>query len=293
MLSSLPFILAETTEQEFHFELHNWIPTVTELIRATATGVGIFSIGLLVYVWLRKYIARTKLTAAALVLISALAIYFGFVAGKPLRLLDTKDYAAIWITRFFFGAILFSALRALDRLLIVPVLTRGGRVPVQRFIHQIINIVIALFSVMWFGSWAFGWNIQALLAGSAVVSIVLGLALQETLGNFFSGLVMQASSPFAIGDWIICAGVEGRVVDMNWRAVTIHTTGRQLRDRPQRDGGDGADRQFQYADDGDGARGSGGAALRSSAAAGDCAAEGDGAGDGRGFGDAGAVCFSG
>jgi CRP-like cAMP-binding protein len=35
--------------------------------------------------------------------------------------------------------------------------------------------------------------------------------------------VMQASPPFAIGDWIICGQHEGRVVDMTWRAVTIHT----------------------------------------------------------------------
>ena len=215
-------ILAETSEQ-FHFELESWIPSVTELIRAAATGVGVFVVGMLCLVGLRKYIVRARLNVAALVVIFALAIYFGFVAGKPLRLLDTKDYAAIWLTRLFAAAMVFSALRAFDRLLIVPVLSRGGRVPVQRFIHQIINIVVACFAILGFGSWAFGWDIRTFLAGSAVVSIVLGLALQETLSNFFSGLVMQAASPFAIGDWIICAGVEGRVVDMTWRAVTIHT----------------------------------------------------------------------
>ncbi len=70
---------------------------------------------------------------------------------------------------------------------------------------------------------AFGWDIDRFLAGSAVVSIVLGPALQESLGKFFSGLVMQASPPFAIGNWIVCGEHEGRVVDMTWRAVTIHT----------------------------------------------------------------------
>jgi small-conductance mechanosensitive channel/CRP-like cAMP-binding protein len=208
---------------DLHFNLDEWIPTVSEIVRAVSTGVGVFAVGMLVYVSLRKYIVRTRLTAATLVTIAALAIYLGFIAGKPKQMLNGEDRAAIWLTRIFWGAILFASLRALDRLLIVPILSRGGRVPVQRFIHQIINIVVTCFAILSFGAWAFGWNIQGFLAGSAVVSIVLGLALQETLGNFFSGLVMQAASPFAIGDWIICAGVEGRVVDMTWRAVTIHT----------------------------------------------------------------------
>src|SRR4029079_17104131 len=73
--------------------------------------------------------------------------------------------------------------------------------------------------------WAFDVDVSSLLAGSAVISIVLGLALQETLGNFFSGMVLQASVPFEPGDWIVIGegstAVEGRVVEMTWRAVTL------------------------------------------------------------------------
>ena len=106
-------------------------------------------------------------------------------------------------------------------LLIVPMLTRRGTVRMPRFFHQIVNIVLALFAILIFGSVAFGWDIDRFLAGSAVASIVLGLALQESLGNFFSGLVMQAAPPFALGDWIICGDHEGRVVDMTWRALVM------------------------------------------------------------------------
>jgi small-conductance mechanosensitive channel len=219
----LPMILAQVAAEPFHFQLHDWIPTLRDAIRGGAIALGILVAGLLVYAALRKYILRTRLTAAVLVIIAALAIYFGIGGVKPQRMLDRHDYATLWLTRIFAAAILYSALRALDRLLIVPVLSRGGKAPVQRFIHQIVNIVISVFAIMVFGARVFGWDINAFLAGSAVISIVLGLALQETLGNFFSGLVMQASSPFAIGDWIICGGVEGKVVDMTWRAVTIHT----------------------------------------------------------------------
>ncbi len=202
------FILAE-----------QWIPTSRQLIVGGGIALGIILLGLIVYAILRKYVLRARLTTAMLVTIFALAIFFGVTSVKS----DHADDISIWLKRGVVAALLFAGLRVLDRLAVVPLLTRGGKAPVQRFIHQIISILIWLFTILGFGSWAFDWEIDKFLAGSAVVSIILGLALQETLGNFFSGLVMQASSPFSIGDWIVCAGVEGRVVDMTWRAVTIHT----------------------------------------------------------------------
>jgi small-conductance mechanosensitive channel len=115
-----------------------------------------------------------------------------------------------------------------DRLLIVPLLARGNwrgeRAPASRIIHQVVNSIVVAVAVMTFGAIAFGWDIDKFLAGSAVVSIVIGLALQETLGNFFSGMVMHASRPFAVGDWVGMGELEGRVVDMSWRAVTIRTS---------------------------------------------------------------------
>ncbi len=190
------------------------------MIGGAIAAAGFVVFGLILFGVLRKYLIRARLTNASLLAIFATAIYSGiaFTAfqGMP-------GGTSWWIHRAYAAVLVFAAIRFLDRLLIVPVLTRGGKMPLQRFIHQIITIVVGLFAILGFGAYAFGWDIKTFLAGSAVVSIVLGLALQETLGNFFSGLVMQASSPFAIGDWIICAGVEGRVVDMTWRAVTIHT----------------------------------------------------------------------
>jgi small-conductance mechanosensitive channel/CRP-like cAMP-binding protein len=171
----------------------------------------------------RRLFARLKLKTAYIVAALAAAVYFGLLAYKPSQFVNLDDPVIWWLNRGEAAALLFVGLTLLDRLAIVPLLTRGGRVPMARFVHQISNILLALFAIVIFGSIAFDWNIDKFLAGSAVVSIVLGLALQETLGNFFSGLVMQASPPFAIGDWIVCGEHEGRVVDMTWRAVTLHT----------------------------------------------------------------------
>jgi small-conductance mechanosensitive channel len=68
-----------------------------------------------------------------------------------------------------------------------------------------------------------------LLATSGVVAIMLGLALQNTLGDVFSGLVLSFSRPYRPGDWIsLEGGLEGRVIELNWRATHVLTGRRDL-----------------------------------------------------------------
>lgn len=66
-------------------------------------------------------------------------------------------------------------------------------------------------------------KLTALLTTSAVFSIILGLALQDTLGNLFSGLAMHISKPYSIGDWIQSGNYIGVVDKIDWRSTTIKT----------------------------------------------------------------------
>src|SRR5262249_44280157 len=61
------------------------------------------------------------------------------------------------------------------------------------------------------------------------VAIILGLDLQRTLGDVVSGLVLNFSRPYRPGDWIsLDGGLEGRVLEMNWRATHVLTGRRDL-----------------------------------------------------------------
>jgi Mechanosensitive ion channel/Cyclic nucleotide-binding domain len=62
-----------------------------------------------------------------------------------------------------------------------------------------------------------------LLASSAVIGVVLGFALQESLGNVFSGLTLQAGKPFAPGDWVRTSNFTGRVQGISWRSTAVIT----------------------------------------------------------------------
>lgn len=66
-------------------------------------------------------------------------------------------------------------------------------------------------------------NITTILVGITGSAIVLGLALQETIGNAFAGLALQIERPFRVGHWVTAAGHEGRIVEVTWRATKIRT----------------------------------------------------------------------
>lgn len=66
-------------------------------------------------------------------------------------------------------------------------------------------------------------DVTTMLGTSAVLSLVLGFALQDTLGNLFSGLSLQLESPFHVGDFIRVGEKEGRVVQIAWRSTRIET----------------------------------------------------------------------
>jgi CRP-like cAMP-binding protein len=66
-------------------------------------------------------------------------------------------------------------------------------------------------------------DISPLLTTFGVGSLVLGLALQDTLGNLFAGLALVFERPIAVGDWIQVGDQIGRIQQINWRSVRIVT----------------------------------------------------------------------
>jgi small-conductance mechanosensitive channel len=66
-------------------------------------------------------------------------------------------------------------------------------------------------------------DLTPLLASTAVVAVVVGLALQESLGNIFSGLTLQMGRAFAPGDWVRSGEFVGRVQGIGWRSTAVIT----------------------------------------------------------------------
>jgi small-conductance mechanosensitive channel/CRP-like cAMP-binding protein len=66
--------------------------------------------------------------------------------------------------------------------------------------------------------------VKGLLATSGALAIIIGLALQSSLGDVFSGIVLNIERPYRVGDWIILDdSLQGKVIETNWRATHILT----------------------------------------------------------------------
>src|SRR6266487_2463789 len=64
---------------------------------------------------------------------------------------------------------------------------------------------------------------EKILATTAVGAVVLGFALQDTLGNLFAGLAIQIEKPFRVGHWVTIGGTDGVVCEVTWRATKLRT----------------------------------------------------------------------
>jgi small-conductance mechanosensitive channel len=72
-------------------------------------------------------------------------------------------------------------------------------------------------------------NVKGLLVTSGVIAIVMGLALQNTLADVFSGIAVGLERPFRVGDLVsVGDSVEGIIVQINWRSLQIQTDGADL-----------------------------------------------------------------
>ena len=68
-----------------------------------------------------------------------------------------------------------------------------------------------------------GVNVGPIVAGLGVTGFILGFAFQESLGNLASGLMIAINSPFKVGDYVIVAGLEGTVFEVNMMATVLVT----------------------------------------------------------------------
>jgi small-conductance mechanosensitive channel len=155
-------------------------------------------------------LVKRKLRLSLVLLAAFIGINIFFVLRPPLppgleeqlRAFENLVLAAALI-----NALVFSLVNPL----------RADRVPdhFPTILQDAIVIALVLLSASFFST--------HLLTTSAVSAVVLGFALQDTLGNAFAGLAIQSEKPFHVGHWIRVGDHEGRVAEVTWRATKLRT----------------------------------------------------------------------
>ena len=169
---------------------------------------------------------RAVVRIVFLAMLTVLLLHGGIVPYQPLQstgvpLRDAID-AILKVAWWLWAAWFLVAL--IDRFVVVERRPREGKL-----VRDLLTALIYLAAVFAIIAYVFNLPVQGLLATSGAIAIILGLALQSTLSDVFSGLVLNFSRPFRPGDQVnIDGSTEGQVVEMNWRATHVLTGRRDL-----------------------------------------------------------------
>jgi len=152
------------------------------------------------------------------ILFPNLAIYLIF--SKIMKLGDDSLILKISAT-FFWLVLIHSTLKFVNTLMFSDVLPKHVQERIPKLLVDFSRTFLVLLGAAIIASNVWGADLGRLLAALGVGSVVLGLALQDVLGGLFSGIALLSSKPFVVGDWIRIGEMNGRVVNIDWRAVTL------------------------------------------------------------------------
>lgn len=191
-----------------------------ELLVSIAEAVGL-GLGVALIVWLLRDFApvrRVRVSVLLAVLTGGLYLVLEG-AGVP------GEAAGVKIVVAAGGMLAANAvLQLLDLLLWDYLVSQRRHVDVPRLLVDLFNFVALIGVALVILNQVFGVkDLSALLVTSTVVSAVIGLSLQDLLGNVIAGIALQLERPFTVGDWVHVSGQEGQVVQMNWRTLTLRT----------------------------------------------------------------------
>ncbi len=132
--------------------------------------------------------------------------------GSPLS-------AEFRIPTWVFGSVGFVAAGAV---VVFGALLPKLRIYIPRIMQDVTVAVLASVTAVIVASRA-GVNLSGLIATSAVLTAVLGLSLQDVIGNVAGGLALQIDTSVDVGDWIKVNDITGRVTEVRWRYTAVET----------------------------------------------------------------------
>lgn len=164
-------------------------------------------------------VLRNRVRFPLLLLFLLLTLYDGFYSlGKSMPAVVESYYFAV-----LFLVIAVLSIR-IAILLLFTFLSRRKRYRVPKLLEEISKVVLYSVAAVVILQYTLNIQVATVLATSAIITVVLGLALQETLGNLFAGLALHLDPAYQVGDWIKAGDDVGRVEEVTWRATKLRTT---------------------------------------------------------------------
>ncbi|MGI8639117.1 MAG: cyclic nucleotide-binding domain-containing protein [Pyrinomonadaceae bacterium] len=125
----------------------------------------------------------------------------------------------------FWMTLIISIIRLINYLIFGAALRNSNTYELSGLVRNVISIIlyIVAFFIIFQGYYP-EVPLAPIFTGSTIIGVVIGLALQDTLGNLFAGIALQADQSFQVGDVInVPQKGFGVVEDVSWRGVKIRT----------------------------------------------------------------------
>jgi small-conductance mechanosensitive channel/CRP-like cAMP-binding protein len=174
----------------------------------------------------RRPVLHAAFKCTAFATLTVVMLHFGIVPTQPAHRFENAEL------RFVRGALemgwwLLAAATILS--VVRTYYAIGLRLRQRRFIVDVVGTLLYLGSALAIIADVLDIPIKGVLATSGALAIVLGLALQSTLSDLFSGLLINTTSPYRVGDTVaLDDSTEGEVVEITWRATHIAKANRDL-----------------------------------------------------------------
>jgi small-conductance mechanosensitive channel len=132
------------------------------------------------------------------------------------------------VETIFWVCVIHAALSLLNVVLFEQAEADTWRSRVPKLLIDLARLFLILLGTAFVLATVWKADLAGLVTALGVSSIVIGLALQDTLGSVMSGIALLFERPFTVGDWLELNGVAGQVIDINWRAVRLLTLEQEM-----------------------------------------------------------------
>ena len=96
---------------------------------------------------------------------------------------------------------------------------------IPQFLRQVVALFLVLIAFLFvlIAVYHAEGHLATLLAGSGILAIVLGFAMQDLIGGIIAGMALQISRPYKVGDWLQIQDRFAEVMEINWRSTRVRT----------------------------------------------------------------------
>jgi small-conductance mechanosensitive channel/CRP-like cAMP-binding protein len=204
----------------FDMQIADWWFSATHSPLRTET---LLFIAVIVLLLLRASLHRSRLgrrvdAGLSLLIVATLALAIGTAAQT-----EGADAVVPYARAVFVAALAIAAVRIALVLFVDIYLRERRRVTVSAIVRDIIGMGAYFVIFLAVLRATLDINLASLIATSAVLTAIIGLAFQDVLGSIISGLVLEAEEPFKPDDWVRVGTYEGQVVETGWRTTKICT----------------------------------------------------------------------